>query len=123
MKTINTKNAPAALGPYSQGINIRNTLYTSGMLGIDPSTNTLKTTIEEQANQAFKNIKAIIEEANFDMKDVIKTTVFLSDLTNFSKVNEIYEKYFISNPCRSCVEVKALPKNALIEIEAICVKL
>ena len=119
MKVITTKKAPEALGPYSVGIISNGLIYTSGMLGINPSTNTLEEGIEKQANQAFKNIEAILNEANSSLDKVIKTTLFLSDLANFSIVNEIYAKYFTSKPSRSCVEVKKLPKGALLEIEVI----
>lgn len=119
MEIINTNKAPKALGPYSQGIIANGVVYTSGQLGIDPETNTLLEGIEAQANQAFKNISNILEEGNSDLSLVIKTTLFLSDLADFSIVNEIYAKYFKSNPARSCVEVKKLPKGALLEIEVI----
>jgi len=123
MEKIKTNKAPNAVGPYSQGILVGNVLYTSGQIAIDPSTNKLvENNIESQANQAFKNIKAILEEANMDFNNVVKTTVFLKNINDFSVMNEIYEKYFISNPARSCVEVANLPKNALIEIEVIAVK-
>ena len=119
MKVITTKKAPEAVGPYSVGIISNGLIYTSGMLGINPLTNTLEEGIEKQANQAFKNIEAILNEANSSLDKVIKTTLFLSDLANFSIVNEIYAKYFTSKPSRSCVEVKKLPKGALLEIEVI----
>lgn len=119
MKIVETKNAPKALGPYSQAIISNNLVYTSGQLGINPLTNTLEEGIELQANQAFKNISEILKVAGSSLDKVIKTTLFLSDLANFSIVNEIYAKYFTSNPARSCVEVKKLPKDALLEIEVI----
>ena len=119
MKIVETKNAPKALGPYSQAIISNNLVYTSGQLGINPLTNILEEGIELQADQAFKNISEIIKVAGSSLDKVIKTTLFLSDLANFSIVNEIYAKYFTSNPARSCVEVKKLPKDALLEIEVI----
>lgn len=119
MKIVETKNAPKALGPYSQAIISNNLVYTSGQLGINPLTNTLEEGIELQANQAFKNISEILKVAGSSLDKVIKTTLFLSDLANFTIVNEIYAKYFTSNPARSCVEVKKLPKDALLEIEVI----
>ena len=119
MKIVETKNAPKALGPYSQAIISNGFLYTSGQLGINPLNNTLEESIEKQANQAFKNIGEILKAAGLDFTKVIKTTLFLSDLANFTKVNDIYANYFTSNPARSCVEVKRLPKDALLEIEVI----
>lgn len=121
MKKVETINAPKALGPYSQGIIVNGFVYTSGQLGINPKTNTLEEDIISQSTLAFENIKAILESANTSLDKVVKTTVFLKDLKDFSIVNSIYEKYFISNPARSCVQVSSLPKNALIEIEAIAV--
>ena len=122
MRIIETKKAPKALGPYSQGIYANGVLYTSGQLGINPETNALEEGIDKQANQAFKNIGEILAAEGLDFSNVVKTTVFLSDLKNFAKVNEIYATYFISNPARSCVEVASLPKGALLEIEVIAVE-
>ena len=122
MKKVETNEAPKALGPYSQGIIANGFIYTSGMLGINPLTNELENGIEKQAEQAFKNIEGIITAANSSLDKVIKTTVFLSDIANFSIVNHIYAKYFISNPARSLVEVSKLPKGALIEIEAVALE-
>lgn len=119
MIKIETQDAPKALGPYSQGIIANGMIYTSGMLGINPNTNVLEETIELQAEQAFKNIEAILKEGNSSLDNVVKTTVYLSNLANFGIVNDIYDKYFISKPARSLCEVKSLPKGALIEIEAI----
>ncbi len=121
MIKIETENAPKAIGPYSQAIKTNDMLFISGQLGVNPITNTLEDGIEAQAHQAFKNIKAILESSSLSISDVCKTTIFLTDLSNFSLVNDIYKQYFISNPARSCVEVSKLPKNALIEIEAIAV--
>ncbi len=122
MKKIETKNAPKAIGPYSQAIKVNNMVFVSGQIPIDPLTGDIvKGDILEQANQSFKNIGEILKEAGLDFKNVVKTTVFLNDLNDFSIVNEIYSKYFISNPARSCVEVSKLPKGALIETEVIAI--
>ena len=122
-KIIYTKNAPEPVGPYSQAILLGNTLYCSGQIAINPETNEfLNENIEIQTEQVMKNIKAVLDEAGFDFQDVIKTTCFLSDMNNFAKFNEIYAKYFISKPARSCVAVKTLPKNALVEVEVIAEK-
>ncbi len=119
MKKIETKNAPKAIGPYSQAIVANGFVYTSGQLGIDPSTGVLDLEIENQAKQAFLNIKGILEEANSSLDKVIKTTVFVTDGAYFGVVNQIYESYFVSKPARSFVVVKSLPKDAKIEIEVI----
>lgn len=121
MVKINTENAPKAIGPYSQAIKVDNLLFISGQLGIDPKTSTLLDGIEAQANQAFKNIEEILKASNSSLADVCKTTIFITDLNNFSLVNEIYSSYFKNKPARSCVEISKLPKNALIEIEAIAI--
>lgn len=120
MKKIETINAPKAIGPYSQAIATNGLLFVSGQIPIDPKTgNIVSDNIIDQANQCFKNIGEILKAANLDYKNVIKTTVFVKDLNDFQTVNEIYSKYFISNPARSCVEVSKLPKGVLIETEAI----
>jgi 2-iminobutanoate/2-iminopropanoate deaminase len=120
MKKIETTNAPKAIGPYSQAILSNGLLFVSGQISVDPKTNDIVSGgIEEQANQSFKNVGEILKAAGLDYSNVIKTTVFVKDLKDFAKVNEIYSKYFISNPARSCVEVSALPKGVLIETEAI----
>jgi len=117
---ISTPNAPAAIGPYSQAIAAGGMLYVSGMLGIDPATGAMQDTVLDQAEQALNNLLAVLKEAGTDCTAVVKTTVFLADLSFFAAVNEIYAEYFSSPfPARSCVEVKALPKGALFEIEAI----
>ncbi|WP_432662145.1 RidA family protein [Wukongibacter baidiensis] len=119
-ETISTKNAPAAIGPYSQGVKVNNMIYTSGQLPIDIKTGEMPDTIEEQTRKSLENVKAIIEEAGSDMSKVFKTTVFLSDMNNFAKMNEVYKEFFTENyPGRSAVEVARLPKDALVEIEAI----
>lgn len=123
MNKIDTSNAPKAIGPYSQAISSNGFLFVSGQIPIDPKTNQIVVGgIIEQANQSFKNIGEILKAAGLDYSNVIKTTVFVKDLNDFSTVNEIYSKYFISNPARSCVEVSKLPKGVLIETEAIAVK-
>ncbi|NTV88761.1 MAG: RidA family protein [Clostridiales bacterium] len=121
---VETKKAPAAIGPYVQGIINGNTVYTSGQLPIDPETGVLeKCCIYAQTKRSLDNVAAIIEEAGFKMADVIKTTVFITDMEDFSKVNEVYEDVFKeTKPARSCVQVAALPKGAMIEIEAIAVR-
>ncbi|MBR6287716.1 MAG: RidA family protein [Acholeplasmatales bacterium] len=123
MNKIDTSNAPKAIGPYSQAISSNGFLFVSGQIPIDPKTNqVVEGGIIEQANQSFKNIGEILKAAGLDYSNVIKTTVFVKDLKDFATVNEIYSKYFISNPARSCVEVSKLPKGVLIETEAIAVK-
>ena len=120
MKKVETTNAPKAIGPYSQAYVSGNLVFTAGQIAINPDTGNIdKDDIVWQANQAFKNIGAILAESGTSYNKVIKTTVFLTDLANFSIVNEIYSKYFISDPARSCVEVSKLPKGSLIEIEVI----
>ena len=120
MKTIETKNAPGAIGPYSQAIAAKGVLYISGQIPVDPATGSFAgLTITEQAEQSCRNVGAILEAAGFSFENVVKTTCFLADITDFAAFNEVYEKYFISKPARSCVAVKALPKGALCEIETI----
>jgi 2-iminobutanoate/2-iminopropanoate deaminase len=121
MKTIiNTVNAPAAIGPYSQAIEVKGIIYTSGQLPIDPSTGEMPEGIEAQANQSLKNVSAVLEETGTTLNNVIKTTVFLKDMSDFAKFNAVYSNYFTGSfPARSCVEVARLPKDALIEIEVV----
>jgi 2-iminobutanoate/2-iminopropanoate deaminase len=117
---ITTKNAPVAVGPYSQAVRVGEMVFTSGQLGINPLNNQLVEGIENQTRQALKNIENILEATNSLLDNAIKVTVFLRDMNNFSKMNEIYGEYFTKNPpARSCVEVSKLPKDADIEIEAI----
>lgn len=118
---ISTDKAPAAIGPYSQAVKVGNLLFTSGMIPIDPATNILvEGGIEVQAEQALANIKNLLEASGSSTDKVVKTVVFIKDMNDFAKVNEIYAKYFTGNyPARSCVEVARLPKDVLIEIEAI----
>lgn len=121
---ISTSNAPAAIGPYSQAVQVGNILYTSGQIAIDPQTGNLAgNTIEEQTKQVMKNLSAILEAAGYTFGDVIKTTVFITDMSQFGTVNQIYGECFTANPpARSCVEVKSLPKGALVEVEVIASK-
>ena len=120
-KKINTDKAPGALGPYSQAVEIDNLVYTSGQLGIDPVTGEMPEGVEAQAKLALENVKAILAEAGIGMDRVCKTTVFLSDMNNFAAMNEVYAEFFGEGgfPARSAVEVARLPKDALVEIEAI----
>lgn len=120
MKKVETKNAPAAIGPYSQAMIVGNLVYTSGQIPINPASGNIEATdIEQQAHQSCRNIAAVLEAAGTSMEKVIKTTCFLSDIKNFAAFNAVYEQYFTSKPARSCVEVSALPKAALVEIEVI----
>ena len=118
---IATDKAPAAIGPYSQAVKVGNLLFTSGMIPINPATNTLvEGGIEVQAERALQNVKALLEASGSSMDKVVKTVVFIKNMDDFAKVNEIYAKYFTSDfPARSCVEVARLPKDVLIEMEAI----
>ena len=119
-KVIYTKNAPDAIGPYSQGIITGNLLFTSGQIAINPATGNVEAaTIEEQTEQVCKNIGALLEAAGASYENVIKTTCFLADMGDFAAFNAIYGKYFVSKPARSCVAVKTLPKNVLCEVEVI----
>lgn len=118
-KVIYTSSAPEPVGPYSQAIQAGNYLYCSGQIAIDPKNNKfIEGTIEEQTLQVMKNIEELIKAAGFSFNDIVKTTCFLDDMKNFGVFNEIYSKYFISNPARSCVEAK-LPKGAKVEVEVI----
>lgn len=123
-KEINTKKAPAAIGPYSQAIEAGNLIFTSGMIPIDPETGELVTeSVEAQAEQALTNLKNLIEASGASMDKVVKTVVFISDMENFGKINEIYEKYFTAPyPARSCVQAARLPKDVAVEIEAVVEK-
>ncbi|MEF9960251.1 MAG: RidA family protein [Niameybacter sp.] len=119
-KIVATDKAPKAIGPYSQAVVVGEMVYTSGQLGLDPETMELKETVQEQADQACKNLIAVLEEAGSSINNVIKTTVFLADINDFVAVNEIYAQYFIEPfPARSAVQVGNLPKLAKVEIEVI----
>lgn len=123
-KIISTDKAPQAIGPYSQAIEVNDLIFTSGVIPINPATGELVTgTVEEQADQAIKNLVALLEASGSSAEKVIKTTVFIKNMDDFGKINEIYAKYFTGDyPARSCVEVARLPKDVLIEIEAIAQK-
>ena len=120
MEKIYTKNAPEAIGPYSQAIKVGNLIFTSGQIAIVPSSGVVEATdIEGQTRQVCENLAAVLEAAGTGVERVVKTTCFLSDMTDFAAFNAIYATYFTSKPARSCVAAKALPKNVLVEIEAI----
>jgi len=123
MKSIvSTKNAPGAIGPYSQAVCANNMLFLSGQLPINTDTGLMPESVDEQTRQSLSNARAIIESAGATMRDVVKTTVFLSDMNNFGKMNDVYKKFFADNyPARSAVEVARLPKDALVEIEMIVI--
>lgn len=122
-QTITAENAPAALGPYCHAKLAGGTLYTSGQLGLIPATGELAQGVEAQAAQALDNLSAVLQAAGMSCADVVKTTVFLADINDFAAINAIYAKYFSGQaPARSCVQVAALPKGALFEIEAVAVK-
>ena len=119
----NTTNAPAAIGPYSQAISANGFLFASGQIPLSPVTGeVVGTTITEQAEQSCKNVAAILEANGLDFTKVIKTTCFLADMADFAAFNEVYAKYFVGKPARSCVAAKALPKGVLCEVEVIAVK-
>ena len=121
MKVISTKKAPAAIGPYSQAIQVGNLVYTSGQIPINPATGTfVEGGIKEQTRQSLSNVRAILEEAGLSMANVVKTTVFLADMADFADMNAVYAEFFTEPfPARSAVAVKTLPKGALVEIEVI----
>ena len=120
MKQISTDKAPAANGPYSQAIKVGNLLFCSGQVPIIPATGEIPEGVEAQAEQALTNVKNLIESAGAKIDNVVKTTVFIKDMNDFGKINEIYAKYFTEPyPARSCVEVARLPKDVLLEVEAI----
>ena len=123
-QVLNSPKAPAAVGPYSHSVLVeRNIQFISGQLGLDPETMALKEGVEAQAVQALENLGSILKEARMDYSNIVKTTVFLKNMSDFPKVNEIYANYFKENPpARSCVAVAELPLGALYEVEAIAVK-
>ena len=119
-KIISTNKAPAAIGPYSQAIVVGNIVYTSGQIPIVPESGLIETTsVADQTEQVMKNLAAVLEAAGSSFEKAIKTTCFLADISYFAAFNEVYAKYFISKPARSCVAVKDLPKGALVEVEVI----
>ena len=122
MKVIATTNAPGAIGPYSQGFCVNGFVYTSGQIPVNPADGSVPEGIAAQAEQSCKNVGAILEAAGTGFEKVFKTTCFLADMGDFAAFNEVYAKYFISKPARSCVAVKDLPKGVLCEIEAIAVE-
>ena len=120
LKYVETKNAPAAIGPYSQGIILNGIAFFSGQIPLSPETGeVVGTTIEEQTEQVMQNVKALLESQGAEFTDVVKTTCFLADMADFAAFNEVYAKYFTGKPARSCVAVKALPKGVLCEVETI----
>ena len=118
-KAIATTNAPAAIGPYSQGMIAGNLVFCSGQIPVDPATGAIPEGITAQAEQSCKNVAAVLTAAGSDVTKVIKTTCFIADMADFAAFNEVYAKYFTGKPARSCCAVKTLPKNVLCEIEAI----
>ncbi len=122
-QVISTSNAPAAIGPYSQAIEVNGMVYTSGQIPVNPATGEIADSIEGQARQVMENVKNLLEAAGTNMGNVVKTTVFIKDMNDFGKINEIYAEYFEGAcPARSCVEVARLPKDVLMEMEAVAVK-
>ncbi len=120
---IESGNAPKAIGPYSQAVLVDDTLYVSGNIPVNPATGDVADGIVNQSKQVFENMKAVLNEAGMDFENVVKTTAFLTDLSNFATFNEIYASYFVAPyPARSCVEVSKLPKNVLVEVECIANK-
>ena len=119
-KVISTTKAPAAIGPYSQAMILNGVLFTSGQIPVDPATGEISgDTIETQAEQVMKNLGEVLKEAGSSFEKAVKTTCFLADMGDFAKFNEVYAKYFVNKPARSCVAVKTLPKNVLCEVEVI----
>ena len=122
-QVISTKDAPAAIGPYSQAISAGNTVYLSGQIPIVPATGEIaQGDITVQSEQVMKNIAAVLKAAGADFINAVKTTCFLADMSDFAAFNAVYEKYFTGKPARSCVAVKQLPKNVLVEVEVVAVK-
>lgn len=122
MNVISTEKAPGAIGPYSQGFEVNGFVYTSGQIPVNPADGSVAEGIAAQAEQSCKNVGAILEAAGSSFEKVFKTTCFLADMGDFAAFNEVYAKYFVSKPARSCVAVKTLPKGVLCEVEAIAVK-
>ena len=122
-KVIATDRAPQAIGPYSQAIDLGERILTSGIIPVDPATGEVKTTVHEAAEQAFSNLRNLLEDAGSGMDKVLKTTVFIANMDDLAAINEVYAKYFPEPyPARSCVEVSRLPKDVLLEVEAIAEK-
>lgn len=123
MKAISTQNAPAAIGPYSQALDLGSLVFVSGQIPVDPATGVMPQDVRDQARQSLANLKAILAEAGLTMADVVKTVVFLADLDDFAAVNEVYAQAFAEPfPARSCVQVAGIPKGAKVEIECIAVR-
>lgn len=123
IKQVNTDKAPKAIGPYSQAVTVGDFVYCSGQIGLDPKTGELVKGVKKQTEQALKNLKSVLEEAGGDLKTVMKTTIFLADMNDFQVVNEVYGEHFKDHkPARSTVAVAALPKGALVEIEAFAIR-
>lgn len=123
MNVISTQNAPAAIGPYSQALDLGNLVFVSGQIPVDPSTGAMADTVEAQARQSLANLKAILAEAGLTMANVVKTVIFLADINDFAAVNAVYAEAFSEPyPARSCVQVAAIPKGAKLEIECIAVR-
>lgn len=122
-KVISTDKAPGAIGPYSQAIEVNGMVFTSGVIPVDPATGVIPESVEAQATQAFTNLTNLVEASGAAMSQVVKTTVFIKEMNDFGKINEIYAKFFKEPyPSRSCVEVARLPKDVLLEVEAIVAK-
>lgn len=120
---IATDKSPAAIGPYSQAIEVGGMIYTSGVIGVNPKTGEAGVTIEEQTRQVFENLRGLLADAGSSLEQAVKTTVFIKNMDDFGKVNDIYASYFTGDfPARSCVEVARLPKDLLIEVEVIALK-
>lgn len=123
MNKVHTDNAPAAIGSYSQAMVVGNLVYTSGQIPLDPATgNLVGENVTQQAHQVCKNLQAVLEAAGSSLENVVKTTCFLADMADFAAFNAVYAEYFTGHPARSCVAVKALPKGALVEVEAVAEK-
>jgi 2-iminobutanoate/2-iminopropanoate deaminase len=120
MRSVSTSKAPAAIGPYSQGIIVNNLFYSSGQIPLTAEGTMIEGTVEDQTHQVFRNLQAVLEEAGASLETVVKATVFIKDMNDFAVINEVYGEYFADHkPARSCVEVARLPKDALVEIEVI----
>lgn len=126
MSAISTSQAPAAIGPYVQGVDLGSLVFTSGQIPLNPTTGEMAAGIEQQTRQSLENVQAIIEASGLQVADIVKTTIFVKDLNHFSQVNAVYEAFFREHhaafPARSCVEVARLPKDAGVEIEAMAVR-
>ena len=122
-KVISTDRAPGAIGPYSQAIEINNMVFTSGVIPVDPATGAVADTVEEQSEQAFTNLCNLVEDSGSKVENIVKTTVFIKEMNDFGTINYVYKDFFTADfPARSCVEVARLPKDVLLEVEAIALK-